>query len=275
MTPNKAEHRKAAAAAKTKDFYVIIPVRFDSERLHGKALLDIAGKPMLQHVYERACQSSAKKVVVATDSEKIAQAAAKFGAMVCMTSQHHSCGTERIAEATTQLHLDDCEVIVNIQGDEPLISPAIIDQVAKNLLSRINEVSMTTLCEELKTYNELFDANAVKVVCDQQNNALYFSRAPIPYDRKKFVRSEGEKAHLLTPGLHCRHIGIYAYTAGFVRHYSSLSPCALEKIESLEQLRALWYGYKIHVERACAPAGIGVDTIEDLERARAYFQKNF
>lgn len=245
-------------------FRVIIPARHASTRLPGKPLLEIGGKPMIQHVYERALESGAAEVVVATDDERIRSVALGFGAHVCMTATHHPSGTDRLAEVARLVGYADDQIIVNLQGDEPLMPPALIRQVAENLQAH-TQASIATLCERIKTAGELFDPHLVKVVMDQQSYALYFSRAAIPWDRDAFTATTGE---LPVRSEHYRHIGLYAYRAAFLQDYVQWPPCVLEQTESLEQLRALWQGRKIHVAEALEPPGIGVDVEEDLLRVR-------
>jgi 3-deoxy-manno-octulosonate cytidylyltransferase (CMP-KDO synthetase) len=243
-------------------YTVIIPARYGSTRLPGKPLREIAGRPMIEHVYRRARASGADEVIVATDDERVAQAARAFGARVCLTDPAHPSGTDRLAEVARQLGFSDDRILVNVQGDEPLLPPALIDQVAADLATHA-VASVATLCEPIATAAELFDPNVVKVVMDGEGYALYFSRAVIPWDRDAFA--------VATPALpaepmHYRHIGLYAYRAGFVRAYVSWPPCALERMEKLEQLRALWHGHRIHVGIAHEKPGPGVDTGQDLER---------
>lgn len=252
------------------NFTVIIPARFASSRLPGKPLADIAGKPMIIHVLEKARLSGATRVVVATDNEEVKQAVEQFGGEVCMTSAKHNSGTERLAEVVETLNIPDDEIIVNIQGDEPLIPPVIVSQVAENLCKF--KVNMASLAVKIHESAELFNPNAVKVLTDKDGYVLYFSRAPIPWNRDAFARlNSGElKQEELDLGDHyLRHIGIYAYRAGFIKQYVQWEPSALEQIESLEQLRVLWYGEKIHVELAKEIPAVGVDTAEDLEKVRA------
>ena len=244
-------------------FTVIIPARYASSRLPRKPLADIAGKPMIQHVWEKAQQAGANRVIIATDHEEIEQVAKTFSAEVCMTSTEHNSGTERLAEVIEKMAIADDEIIVNVQGDEPLIPPAIIQQVAQNLSE--NQVNMATLAVKLETKEELFNPNCVKVVTDQKGIALYFSRAAIPFAREHFA--DCNDAFVATQP-YLRHIGIYSYRAKFVNQYIRWQPTVLEKLESLEQLRALWYGEKIHVELAKEAPQVGVDTLEDLERVR-------
>ncbi|OSN11117.1 3-deoxy-manno-octulosonate cytidylyltransferase [Lonsdalea iberica] len=243
-------------------FTVIIPARFASSRLPGKPLADINGKPMVIHVMERAQESGAERVIVATDHPDVEQVIRQAGGEVCLTSPDHNSGTERLAEVIERYRLPDDEIIVNIQGDEPMIPPVIVRQVAENLAG--SRAGMATLAVPIVGSEEVFNPNAVKVVRDAEGYALYFSRAPIPWDRERFAQSnENIGDHFL------RHIGIYAYRAGFVRRYVSWAPSELEKIELLEQLRVLWYGEKIHVDVAKAIPSVGVDTPEDLERVRS------
>ncbi|RDF05874.1 3-deoxy-manno-octulosonate cytidylyltransferase [Haemophilus parahaemolyticus] len=244
-------------------FTVIIPARYASSRLPRKPLADIAGKPMIQHVWEKTQQAGANRVIIATDHEEIEQVAKTFSAEVCMTSTEHNSGTERLAEVIEKMAIADDEIIVNVQGDEPLIPPVIIQQVAQNLAE--NQVNMATLAVKLETKEELFNPNCVKVVTDQKGMALYFSRAAIPFARDYFADCNDA---FVASQPYLRHIGIYAYRAKFVNQYICWQPTVLEKLESLEQLRALWYGEKIHVELAKEAPQVGVDTLEDLERVR-------
>ena len=244
-------------------FTVIIPARYASSRLPRKPLADIAGKPMIQHVWKKAQQAGANRVIIATDHEEIEQVAKTFSAEVCMTSTEHNSGTERLAEVIEKMAIADDEIIVNVQGDEPLIPPVIIQQVAQNLAE--NQVNMATLAVKLETKEELFNPHCVKVVTDQKGMALYFSRAAIPFARDHFADCNDA---FVASQSYLRHIGIYAYRAKFVNQYIRWQPTVLEKLESLEQLRALWYGEKIHVELAKEAPQVGVDTLEDLERVR-------
>ncbi|GAB7197977.1 3-deoxy-manno-octulosonate cytidylyltransferase [Dickeya zeae] len=243
-------------------FTAIIPARYASTRLPGKPLADIHGKPMVVHVMERARESGASRVVVATDHADVARAIELAGGEVCLTSPDHNSGTERLAEVIDRYGFADDEIIVNVQGDEPLIPPVIIRQVADNLAG--SRAGMATLAVPITTCEEAFNPNAVKVVTDAEGYALYFSRATIPWERDRFAESrETIGDHFL------RHIGIYAYRAGFIRRYVGWEPSQLEKIEMLEQLRVLWYGEKIHVAVAKEVPSVGVDTPEDLARVRA------
>ncbi|MGY3687606.1 3-deoxy-manno-octulosonate cytidylyltransferase [Vibrio coralliilyticus] len=242
-------------------FTVVIPARYESTRLPGKPLADIGGKPMIQWVYEQSLQAGAEKVIVATDDARVESAVQAFGGVVCMTSSEHESGTERLAEVVKVMNIPDDHVIVNVQGDEPLIPPAIITQVANNLAS--SQAPMATLAVEISHEDEVFNPNAVKVLTDKDGYAMYFSRATIPWDRDNFANGGKVIAQPLM-----RHIGIYAYRAGFINTYINWEPTAVEKIESLEQLRVLWYGEKIHVEVAKQAPPAGVDTPEDLEVVR-------
>lgn len=243
-------------------FVTIIPARFASTRLPGKPLVDINGKPMIVHVLERARESGADRVIVATDVVEVAEAVRAVGGEVCMTRADHESGTERLAEVVEKLGFSDDTIIVNVQGDEPMIPPAIIRQVAENLAQC--DAGMATLAVPIHSAEEAFNPNAVKVVMDKNGFALYFSRATIPWDRDRFAESRDAIA-----GHFLRHIGIYGYRAGFIRRYVTWAPSELEHIEKLEQLRVLWNGEKIHVAVAHEVPGTGVDTPADLERVRA------
>ncbi|MGQ0442740.1 MAG: 3-deoxy-manno-octulosonate cytidylyltransferase [Methylophilaceae bacterium] len=243
-------------------FKVVIPARYASARLPGKPLLDIAGKPMVVRVANQAEKSGASEIVIATDFEKIMQVAAQHNIQAVMTRLDHQSGTDRIAEVAQQLNWADDEIVVNVQGDEPLIDPKLIQEVAAHLANSQNAV-MATACHAIHDEAALLNPNIVKVVMDDNGNALYFSRAPIPYPRDDIYKNNIQ-AH--------RHIGIYAYRVGFLKKYAQLTVTALEKIESLEQLRVLHHGYKIGVAvTANAPAG-GVDTQEDLDYVRSIWK---
>jgi len=218
-------------------FVVIIPARFASTRLPGKPLVDINGKPMIVHVLERARESGAERVIVATDHEEVARAVEAAGGEVCMTRADHQSGTERLAEVVEKCGFSDDTVIVNVQGDEPMIPAVIIRQVAENLAQR--QVGMATLAVPIHHAEEAFNPNAVKVVMDAEGYALYFSRATIPWDRDRFAQSKEAIGDTFL-----RHLGIYGYRAGFIRRYVTWAPSPLEHIEMLEQLRVLWYGEK-------------------------------
>ncbi len=244
-------------------FKVYIPARYGSTRLPGKPLLEIAGKPLIEHVFERALASGAAEVVIATDDERIARVAQKFGATVCMTSPALPSGTDRIAAAARARGEADDLVIVNVQGDEPRMPAAVIRQVAT--LVDTTQCDIATICEPLEQA-QLFDANVVKVVRDQQHRALYFSRATIPWSRDEFGAGQRATARL---SLYRRHVGIYAYRVGFLARFVASPPGELEQMECLEQLRALDFGAQVMVADALEPCGIGIDTPEDLERLRA------
>ena len=245
-------------------FTVVIPARYASSRLPAKALADIAGKPMVQHVCERAGESNAARVVVATDDQRIADVVTAFGGDVLMTAAEHPSGTDRIEEVTRLLDLAEDELVVNVQGDEPLIPAAVINQVADNLAARPT-AGIATLCEPIASADDLNNPNIVKVVTDQQGMALYFSRAAIPWDRDGRQAGGVSSAAL---GISRRHLGIYAYRVSLLRQFVSWPPSALEQMESLEQLRALAQGAAIHVADAVATVPPGVDTQDDLDVVR-------
>lgn len=246
-------------------FTVVIPARYASTRLPGKPLLDLAGKTMLQRVYEQACLSDAQRVLIATDDARIQACAAAFDAPVVMTSPDHESGTDRLQEVVTSEGFDDDTIVVNVQGDEPLIPPAVINQVARNLDGC--DAAMATLCEPISDSDELFDPNAVKVVMNAHNLAMYFSRAPIPWQQGAFSLADNRAPDLTANAWH-RHIGIYAYRVGFLHEFVAFGPCQLEQLERLEQLRALWHGKGIHCALAEETPPAGIDTPEDLERVR-------
>lgn len=245
-------------------FVVIIPARYGSTRLPAKPLCDIGGKPLIQHVHERAQEAGAEEVVIATDDERIRDAVQAFGAQACMTSPAHASGTDRIAEVARLRGYPDDAIVVNLQGDEPLMPPALLRQVAVNLQAH-PVAAMATLCESITDPAQLFEPSIVKVVTDRDGYALYFSRATVPWDRDHFASGVCD----LSPRTqHFRHIGMYAFRAGFLRTFATLAPCALEQTECLEQLRALWYGHRIHVAEAVERGEAGIDTPADLERVR-------
>lgn len=254
-------------------FTVVIPARLASTRLPDKVLLDIAGKPMIRHVCERACESGAERVIVAVDDARVGEAAAgaksnEVEVEVCHTSDRPRSGTERIAEVVERLDLAPDTILVNVQADEPLLPPVLIRQPAANLAAR-PDAAMATLSERIESVEQVFDPNAVKVVCDRDGYALYFSRAPIPWLRDSFPERDGWR-----PGRHFRHIGIYAYRAGYVHEWPARPAAMPETAESLEQLRALSRGDRIHVEEALALPGPGVDTEDDLRAVRALADAN-
>jgi 3-deoxy-manno-octulosonate cytidylyltransferase (CMP-KDO synthetase) len=245
-------------------FKIIIPARYASTRLPGKPLLDIAGKPMIQHVFDRANESEATQVIIATDDQRIASAAKAFGADVCMTKANHPSGTDRLAEVTQHYQFDDDDIIINVQGDEPCLPAELINQVADDL-SQHTDADMATLFSLVEEEKQIFDPNIVKVITDQEGYALTFSRAPIPWLRDYFLQDKPLPSQLP----HKRHIGLYGYRASFLKQYAELTPCELEQAESLEQLRALYHGKKIHLTEAKINPGHGVDTAEDLTLARS------
>jgi 3-deoxy-manno-octulosonate cytidylyltransferase (CMP-KDO synthetase) len=249
-------------------FHVIIPARMASARLPGKPLAGIGGKPMVVRVCEQAAQCGAASVTVAADDERIVQAVRNAGFNALMTSGDHPSGTDRIHEAASQLNLPDDAIVVNLQGDEPLMPPELVARVAHELSQQKNAV-MATACHAIRDAADMLNPNVVKVVIDADNLALYFSRAPIPYPRDAF---NGE-AKKIPDGLPVyRHIGLYAYRMSFLKIYADLMPSAIEQFESLEQLRVMWHGYKIAVSVVNqAPPG-GVDTPEDLARVRALYE---
>jgi 3-deoxy-manno-octulosonate cytidylyltransferase (CMP-KDO synthetase) len=245
-------------------FCVLIPARLASTRLPDKPLADIGGQPMVVRVAQRASASSAQRVVVAADSAVIVQACEDHGVEAILTRQDHASGSDRLAEACELLGLAGQDVVVNVQGDEPLIEPALIDSVAALLEARA-EASMSTAAHAIETIEEFTNPNVVKVVLDARRLALYFSRAPLPWWRDGFA--SGIMA--LPQPRPLRHVGIYAYRADFLRRFPALSAAPLEVAEALEQLRALWHGYRIAVHVTTASPGPGVDTPADLERVRA------
>lgn len=251
------------------EFTVIIPARLSGTRLPGKALYDIAGKPLIQHVYESALNSAAEQVIVATDDEGIKKTVEKFGGHAVMTGVHHQSGTDRIAEAIVQLNIPDETLIINIQGDEFGLTPAIINQLPDAMRAH-PDLPMATLCERIEDRRDLENPNIVKVIFNRDNSAIYFSRSPIPWSGIP----QGEVSDYAFPCQPYRHIGIYGYRAGFLRIFTGLPHCRLEQSEKLEQLRALYCGYPIYVEQACTSCGVGVNTPEDLELARRIAEEN-
>lgn len=250
-------------------FTVIIPARYGSTRLPGKPLIEVGGLPLIRHVIHRAQQSEAKRIIVATDDPRIAQAAQASVAEVCLTRDDHPSGTDRLQEVVSQLGLANDDIVVNVQGDEPLLPAVAINQVAANLAAS-SQASAATLSEPVASQADAFNANVVKVVTDKEGMALYFSRAPIPWDRDHFQPGQSDAAITLMQ----RHIGIYAYRVGLLHQFVRWSCSALEQLEKLEQLRILENGHLIHVAPACVPVPGGVDTADDLERLRAYFLAN-
>ena len=244
-------------------FKVVIPARYASTRLPGKPLLDIAGKPMVVRVAEQAAKSGASDIVIATDFEPIISVAKAYNFKAMMTRVEHTSGTDRIAEVATQLGWHDDEIVVNVQGDEPLIDPNLITQIAQHLANSKDAV-MATACHAIHDEASMINPNIVKVVVDACGNALYFSRAPIPY-----LRDDAHKSNIQAH----RHIGIYAYRVGFLKKYAQLAVTELEKIESLEQLRVLYHGYKIGVVITKNAPASGVDTQDDLDYVRSVFNQ--
>lgn len=248
-------------------FTVLIPARFASTRLPGKPLLDVAGKPLVIRVAERARASGAQRSVIATDDERIRAAAEAHGVEAIMTRADHPTGTDRLAEAAQALRLGDDAVVVNVQGDEPLLEPALIRGVAEELRSHA-DAAIATACHPIDDPAEAFNPNVVKVVLDRAGYALYFSRATIPWAREAFARARDA----IPEGLPLyRHYGLYAYRAGFLRRYPTLAEAPIERFEVLEQLRALWHGERIVVRVTSGTPAPGVDTHDDLERVRALY----
>lgn len=249
-------------------FRIVIPARFASSRLPGKPLADIAGKPMIVRVLERAAEAGADEVWVATDHDGVREAVQAAGGRVVMTRADHPSGTDRLAEVAGQLGWADDDIVVNVQGDEPLIDVAIITAVARELAAD-PEAAIATAAHPIHDAAEVFNPNVVKVVCDAHRRALYFSRAPIPWARDAWGDAAARTVPEAMPVL--RHVGLYAYRVGFLRRYASLAPAPIEHWEALEQLRAMWHGYRIRVLGLDAAPAAGVDTPEDLERVRATF----
>jgi 3-deoxy-manno-octulosonate cytidylyltransferase (CMP-KDO synthetase) len=248
-------------------FKVVIPARFASTRLPGKPLLDIGGKPMVIRVAEQAAQSGAADILIATDHEPIVAAAQAHGFRASMTRADHASGTDRIAEVALQQGWGDDTIVVNVQGDEPLIPPELIRAVAQHLHAHA-ECAIATACHPIHDEASMRNPNIVKAVLDKQGNALYFSRAPIPWPRDAWAHGKPLPSDVTV----LRHIGIYAYRAGFLRAYGQLAPAPLEQVESLEQLRALYHGYKIGVSITQDAPPSGVDTEHDLQQARLLFE---
>ena len=264
-------------------FKVVIPARFNSSRLPGKPLLDIGGMPMIQRVYEAALKSQAEEVCIATDDERIVDAVKGFGGQVFLTSESHVSGTDRLQEVVSLAGFSNEDIIVNVQGDEPLINPILINQVAENL-AKSDWASISTLCEAISDSESVFNPNAVKVVFGRNGEALYFSRAPIPWIRDEFKVEASSSENFndehdvkltakLSSETYYRHIGIYAYRASFLNEFVTWPAGELEKLESLEQLRAMENGHRIHVDSAAVAIAPGVDTQEDLELVRQFLKK--
>jgi 3-deoxy-manno-octulosonate cytidylyltransferase (CMP-KDO synthetase) len=239
------------------NFCIIIPARYGSSRLPGKPLLLIKDKPLVQHVFETASSTQAKKIIIATDNDEIINTVTSFGGTAILTSSKHQSGTDRIAEVVEKLNFDDEEIIINLQGDEFGLSAPLIDQLASNL-SKNTDCDVATLCERIISMEEYTDQNIVKVVFDANNKAIFFSRSPIPANRSGGL-----------PGEVYRHIGLYAYRARYLKKFTQLERCELEKTEQLEQLRILYNGGRIHLAVVVSSKGIGIDTNEDLKIARS------
>jgi 3-deoxy-manno-octulosonate cytidylyltransferase (CMP-KDO synthetase) len=250
-------------------YTVVIPARFASSRLPAKPLKDIGGKTMIERVYLQAKKSQADRVVVATDDERIEAEVTRFGGEVCMTSVDHNSGTDRLQEVADKLGLSDSEIVVNVQGDEPLIPPAVIDQVAQNLAAA-NDASVSTLCEPIENIEDFRNPNIVKVVTDINGYALYFSRAAIPWPRDEFSQAAPSLPEVSIPQtpMFRRHIGIYGYRVSLLNHFVTWPVAPIEELECLEQLRVMWQGHRIHVADAVEAVPGGVDTEEDLLRIR-------
>jgi len=244
------------------DFSIIIPARYASSRLPAKLLKDINGKTLIEHTYSNAVKSDASRVIIATDDVRIKTIAEDFGAEVCMTNDSHTSGTSRLSEVVSFLNFQDDDVVVNLQGDEPMMSPSAINQVASNLSS--SGMSVATLCEKIDTEEAYFDENCVKVVYNSRGKAMYFSRSPIPAFR------DSTKINL---DLCFRHIGLYAYRVNFLKDYTNMAISSLEMAEKLEQLTFLTHGFDIHVETSCASTGYGVDTESDLIKVKKEIKK--
>lgn len=248
-------------------YKLVVPARYASTRLPGKPLLEISGKPLVQHVLEAAKRAQADEVVLATDDARIAAVGEMLGVTVVMTRGDHPTGTDRLAEVVQHLGWDDNTVVVNLQGDEPLIPPALLDRLALNLLEHPH-AGMATLCTPIRHARDLLDPHVVKVVRDSQGFALYFSRAPIPWERDRLaLEDDAVHEHAM------RHLGLYAYRAGFLQHFSTWPEAPIEQLEKLEQLRALWHGVRIHVDVVNEPPGHGVDTAEDAMRVEGLLSK--
>lgn len=247
------------------EYKIVIPARYGSSRLPGKPLIELAGKPMVQHVYERALATGVKEVVIATDDQRIYDAALGFGADVVMTRIDHENGTERIAEVAKIRNWKDQDVIVNLQGDEPLIPQKLIELTAQGLLDN-PDAGMSSLCTPITSPHDAFDFNVVKTVLDNRGFAMYFSRASIPWDRDLYKNGLTE---VTQQSAVYRHIGMYGYRVSFLRQYGNMEVTSLERVEALEQLRALCYGVKIHMSVIDEPPGHGVDTPDDAVRVEA------
>ncbi len=245
------------------EFRIIIPARYHSTRFPGKVLAKIAGKPMIHHVFDRAIESGAKEVIIATDDDRIVKVAQDLGAVVCMTSSEHQSGTERLAEAAVALGIDDDEIVLCVQADEPLMSPLLIHQLADDLYHRDN-VKISSVCVPITDPADMNNPNIVKVVLNYRHYALYFSRAPIPFS----MHAPTESAVL--PKYCYRHLGIYAYYASFLKQYIEWNPSPIEDIEKLEQLRILWHAGRIHMMLSQEKTYPCVDRPEDIAHVERY-----
>lgn len=253
----------------TVNYKIVIPARYASSRLPGKPLISLAGKPMIQHVYERALQTGVEDIVIATDDVRIEEAAKGFGAQVMMTDANHDNGTDRIAEVAHRSGWADDVVIVNLQGDEPLIPKSLIDLTAQSLIAN-SHAGMSSLCTPINLAEDGFDPNVVKVILNAKQEAMYFSRATIPWDRDLYKNSIAQ----LSDKHPCyRHIGMYGYRVGFLKDYAEMQPTSLEATECLEQLRALWYGVRIQMAVIDQAPGHGIDTPDDVVRVETLLAK--
>ena len=252
------------------NYKIVIPARYSSSRLPGKPLIELSGKTMIQHTYERALETGVKDIVIATDDQRIYDIAKGFGADVVMTRPEHENGTERIAEVAEIKGWDKDDVLVNLQGDEPLVPKALIEQTAQGLLLN-PEAGMSSICTAINSAEDAFDPNVVKVVLDGRGFAMYFSRAAIPWDRDLYKDGQDKITEIMPV---YRHIGMYGYRVSFLQKYTRMSVCPIEQAECLEQLRALWYGEKIHMGITDTPPGHGVDTPADIARVEALLAKS-
>ncbi len=273
---NKGFKKKARKKARKKEFKVVIPARYASSRLPGKPLCLIAGKPMIQHTYERALLSQAKEVVIATDDQRIVNAVKEFTDNVVLTSSEHNSGTERLAEVMTLTGWSNDTIVVNVQGDEPLVLADHINQVAQSLADN-EDAGMATLATPIHLAEDIFNANIVKVVLDSRGYALYFSRAMIPWSREQFKQEDILNAvkneAVIEQNVWHRHVGMYAYRGHVLDQYKNLNSCTIERLESLEQLRLLFHGIKIHVSIVKKNAGHGVDVLEDIAKVEKLLAK--
>jgi 3-deoxy-manno-octulosonate cytidylyltransferase (CMP-KDO synthetase) len=251
-------------------FRVVIPARYGATRLPGKPLIEICGRPLVRWVWERACASAAAEVLIATDDPRIAEACTDFGAEVVMTRADHRSGSERIAEVAESMGWESSDIVVNLQGDEPGISPVLIDQVARGLAEH-SDAGLSTLACRIDDAGSLFDPHVVKVLTDCNGYALYFTRAPVPWHRDEFLH---DQTRLPSGVPFLRHIGLYAYHSGFLARYLRWPVAPLEQAESLEQLRVLWHGGRIHVSEAAVLPGPGVDTPDDVPRVSHWLKAN-